>query len=71
MKKSKKQGKLQITIKQKYGTMVLLGITYPKFFSKLITLVITHSNSRPEVFCKKDVPEIFAKFTGKYLCHSF
>ena len=26
--------------------------------------------SRPEVFCKKGVLKNFAKFTGKYLCHS-
>ena len=25
-------------------------------------------SSRPEVFCKKDVVKIFAKFTGKHLC---
>ena len=25
-------------------------------------------NSRPEVFCKKGVLKIFAKFTGKRLC---
>ena len=27
-------------------------------------------SSRPEVFCKKGVPKIFAKFTGKYLYQS-
>ena len=26
--------------------------------------------SHPEMFCKKGVPENFAKFTGKHLCHS-
>ena len=28
------------------------------------------SSSRPEMFCKKGVLRIFAKFTGKYLCQS-
>ena len=27
-------------------------------------------SSRPEVFCEKVVLKIFAKFTGKHLCHS-
>ena len=27
-------------------------------------------STRPEVFCKKDVLENFAKLTGKYLCQS-
>ena len=27
-------------------------------------------SSRPEMLCKKGVLEIFAKFTGKQLCHS-
>ena len=27
-------------------------------------------SSRPEMFCKKGVPENFAKFTGKHLCQS-
>ena len=27
-------------------------------------------SSRPKVFCKKDVPKTFAKFTGKHLCQS-
>ena len=29
------------------------------------------TNSRPEVFCKKDARKNFAKFTGKHLCQSF
>ena len=31
----------------------------------------TKRSSRPEVFCKKGVPENFTKFTGKHLCQSF
>ena len=27
-------------------------------------------SSRPDVFCKKGAPRNFAKFTGKFLCHS-
>ena len=27
-------------------------------------------NSRPEVFCKKDIFKNFAKFTGKHLCQT-
>ena len=27
-------------------------------------------STRPEVYCKKDVLENFAKFTGKHLCQS-
>ena len=29
-----------------------------------------YRSSRPEVFCKKGVLRIFAKFTGKHLCQS-
>ena len=38
----------------------------------MIILLVSSScrNSRPEVFCKKDVPRNFAKFTGKHLCQS-
>ena len=64
---SQKAGETSNNKEQKYGTTVLSGITYPNFFSKLITLVITHSSSRPEVFCKKGVLRIFARFTGKHL----
>ena len=28
----------------------------------------SYRSSRPEVFCKKGVPENFAKFKGKHLC---
>ena len=31
---------------------------------------ILFRSSRPEVFCKKDVPRNFAKVTGKQLCQS-
>ena len=30
----------------------------------------SNRNSRPEVFCKKEVLEIFVKFKGKHLCQS-
>ena len=30
-----------------------------------------HRSSRPKMFCKKGVLEIFAKFTGKHLCQKF
>ena len=39
-----------------------------------VTLVKTrhkiYRSSRPEVFCKKDILETFAKFTGQYLFRS-
>ena len=28
-------------------------------------------SSRPEVFCKKDIPKKFTEFTEKHLCKSF
>ena len=40
-------------------------------FDELVIIdksVSTHRNSRPEVFYKKGVLRIFAKFTGKHLC---
>ena len=33
-----------------------------------ISFVLTKRSSRPEVLCKKGVPENVAKFTGKHLC---
>ena len=30
---------------------------------------MTYRSSRPEVFCKKGILKIFAKFTGKHLRH--
>ena len=33
-------------------------------------LFLLFRGSQPEVFCKKSVLRNFAKFTGKYLCHS-
>ena len=44
-----------------------------KFCSKISQSLnsIKHRISCPEVFCKKNVLENFAKFTGKQLCNNF
>ena len=34
------------------------------------SLLLENQKQPPEVFCKKGVLEIFAKFTGKHLCQS-
>ena len=33
-------------------------------------IICSYRSSRPEVFCKKGVLKILAKFTGKHLCQS-
>ena len=49
--------------------MVLLTVNY--FGKMLLCKCLTgFRSSRPDVFCKKDVPKNFAKFTGRNLCHS-
>ena len=40
---------------------------YEMFFD---WMKMSERNSRPEVFCKKDVLRNFAKFTGKHLCQN-
>ena len=32
--------------------------------------LISEKSSHPKVFCRNDVPENFANFTGKHLCQS-
>ena len=44
-------------------------ITIYQNFRSFQNLLLSRS-SRAEVFCKKGVPENFAKFTGKHLCLS-
>ena len=53
----------------------LLAKHFPSFLYKDFIAVgmiqcIRYKNSRPGVFCKKDVLRNFAKFTGKHLCQS-
>ena len=49
----------------------LSGNTLAWNISLILTPYNSHKgNSRPEVFCKKDVLRTFTKFTGKHLCKS-
>ena len=45
-------------------------VKYSIALEKINSKVTTSRSSRPEVFCKKDVPKIFTKFIGKHLRQS-
>ena len=48
----------------------ILGIIQKGFLTKISEKDTKHRGSRPEMFCKVDVPKNFVRFTGKHLCRS-